>query len=250
MVKEKPEVKDYNYIVGKGAVTKIDGSEWLVGNRKLMEEHDVNCSANSSSTVFVACNSILVAVFTLTDTLREGAAEAISSLKKQNLQIYLLSGDKAENVEQVANMLGIKEFYAEQTPLNKLDFVKQLQKKGQKVIMAGDGVNDAPALSQADISIAMGDGSDIASDNSDITLFKGDVRKISLSIRIAQITKRTIKQNLFWAFGYNVVAIPIAAGILFPINGFLLNPMVAGAAMALSSVSVVTNSLLIRNTKI
>ena len=245
----KPEVVDYKYYAGKGAVAKIVGTAWHIGNKKLMTDNGVQISDHQQATVYVACSSELVAVFSLEDTLREGAMSAISSIKEQGIDVFILSGDRKENVEKVAKELEIAHFYYEQQPTDKLNFVINLQAKGKNVIMAGDGVNDAPALTQADISIAMGDGTDIASDSSDITLINGDVQKISKAIRIAQITKQTIKQNLFWAFGYNVIAIPIAAGILYPLNGFLLNPMIAGAAMALSSVSVVTNSLLIRAKK-
>jgi Cu2+-exporting ATPase len=162
----------------------------------------------------------------------------------------MLTGDNAATAEAITAQVGIKDFKAQVLPAHKADFVKELQQQGKIVAMVGDGINDSNALAQADVSIAMGQGSDIAMDVAKMTIISSDLLKIPKAIRLSRYTVATIRQNLFWAFIYNIIGIPIAAGILFPINGFLLNPMIAGAAMALSSVSVVGNSLRLKRAKI
>ena len=169
---------------------------------------------------------------------KETSIEAIQELQKMNIEVYMLTGDNANTAKAVAEKVGITNFKGEVLPKDKADFVKDLQAKGKIVAMVGDGINDSTALAQANVSIAMGKGSDIAIDVAKMTIISSDLSKIPLAIKISAKTVNTIKQNLFWAFIYNIIGIPLAAGILYPINGFLLNPMIAGAAMALSSVSV------------
>ena len=164
-------------------------------------------------------------------------------MQEMYLEVYMLTGDHATTAKTIAEQLGIKHYKSEMLPQSKADFVKELQQQNKVVAMVGDGINDSSALATADVSIAMGKGSDIAMDVAKMTIISSDLRKIPQAIKLSRQTVATIKQNLFWAFIYNVIGIPIAAGILYPINGFLLNPMIAGAAMALSSVSVVSNSL-------
>jgi Cu2+-exporting ATPase len=216
------------------------------------EEHQYfNQFGNVSEThVFVAKNNSLVALFSITDKIKESSIQAIRDLHKMNLQVHMLTGDNIGTAKEIAHKTGIDNFKAEVLPKDKLDYVKNLQSKGYKVAMVGDGINDSPALSQADIGIAMGHGTDIAMESADITLVKGDLEKIAASIKLSKETVLTIKQNLFWAFIYNIIAIPIAAGILYPVNGFMLSPMVAGGAMAFSSVSVVLNSLRLKSKSI
>lgn len=162
----------------------------------------------------------------------------------------MLTGDNQGAAKEIANKTGIDQYKAEVLPKDKLEYIKDLQLKGFKVAMIGDGINDSPALSQADIGIAMGHGTDIAIESADITLVKGDLEKITASLKLSKATVRTIKENLFWAFIYNIIAIPIAAGILYPVNGFMLSPTIAGGAMAFSSVSVVLNSLRLKSKSI
>ena len=169
--------------------------------------------------------------------------EAIQQLQESGIAIYMLTGDNEATASNIAQKTGITNYKAEVLPEQKAEFIKQLQSEGKIVAMVGDGINDSTALAQADVSIAMGKGSDIAMDVAKMTIISSDLNKIPEAIKLSKQTVATIKQNLFWALLYNVIGIPIAAGILYPINGFLLNPMLAGAAMALSSVSVVSNSL-------
>lgn len=169
--------------------------------------------------------------------------EAINELQDSGIEVYMLTGDNEATAKSIAEQTGIKHFKAEMLPQQKADFVKELQSQSKLVAMVGDGINDSTALATADVSIAMGKGSDIAMDVAKMTIISSDLKKIKQAITLSSQTVQTIKQNLFWAFFYNLLGIPIAAGILYPINGFMLNPMIAGAAMALSSVSVVSNSL-------
>jgi P-type E1-E2 ATPase len=184
------------------------------------------------------------------DPIREDAARIIASLKEEGLEVHMVTGDNPKTAARIAKAAGIEHFKASVTPAGKLEYVKELQAKGLKVGMTGDGINDAPALAQADVGIAMGTGTDIAMETAEITLVRGDLGKILVALKLSRRTMRTIRQNLFWAFFYNVIGIPVAAGILFPFTGILLNPMLAGAAMAFSSVSVVSNSLRLRKSAI
>ena len=183
----------------------------------------------------------------VTDRIKPTSAEAVAKLREMGIHTVMLTGDNESSAAAVARQAGITEFRAGVLPQDKALFVKELQAAGHKVAMAGDGINDSAALAQADLSIAMGTGSDIAIDTAMITILSSDLMKIPEAVRLSQLTVKTIRENLFWAFIYNIIAIPIAAGVLYPVNGFLLNPMIGGAAMALSSVSVVSNSLRLSN---
>jgi Cu2+-exporting ATPase len=195
------------------------------------------------TTVFLANEKEILAGIALEDTIKPDAKKAISALQESGIEIVMLTGDNHKTAQKVAFELGITQFKAEVLPSDKSKIVREFQQKGNVVGMVGDGINDSEALAQADVSIAMSKGSDVAMDVAKITLISDQLTKISEVINLSKRTQSIIQQNLFWAFIYNIIGIPIAAGVLFPINGFLMNPMLAGAAMAFSSVSVVTNSL-------
>lgn len=244
-------------ITGKG----VKGSEgiitYYVGNRRLLTENRITISTelmeratqweNQSKTVIWFANSqTALAVIAIADRIKETSVRAIKEMQAMGIELYMLTGDNETTARAIAAETGIQHYKAEVLPEHKADFVKELQQKGKVVAMVGDGINDSTALATADVSIAMGKGSDIAMDVAKMTIISSDLTKIPQAIRLSKQTVATIKQNLFWAFIYNLVGIPLAAGILYPVNGFLLNPMIAGAAMALSSVSVVSNSLRLR----
>jgi Cu2+-exporting ATPase len=191
-----------------------------------------------------------LAVIAMADQIKPSSEEAVRILQKMDIDVFMLTGDNEKTASVIAKKVGIKNFKAGVTPDEKFAFIKELQSGGKVVAMAGDGINDSTALAQADVSIAMGKGTDIAMDIATITLISSDLKQIPRSIKLSRITSGLINQNLFWAFIYNIVGIPIAAGILYPSTGFLLNPMIAGAAMALSSVSVVSNSLRLKSIKL
>jgi len=184
-----------------------------------------------------------LAVVAISDQIKTTSAAAIREMQQTGIELYMLTGDNEATAKAIASQTGIQHYKAEVLPQDKANFVKELQQKGKVVAMVGDGINDSTALATADVSIAMGKGSDIAIDVAKMTIISSDLSKIPQAIKLSKHTVATIRQNLFWAFIYNIIGIPVAAGILYPINGFLLNPMIAGAAMALSSVSVVSNSL-------
>ncbi len=248
------ELTGFESITGKGVRGEYVGRSWFVGNRGLLRDHDIEVSdaltnaanqwGNQSKTViWFADDKQALAVLAITDRIKEGSQEAIRQLQEMGIEVHMLTGDNESTAKAIAMQAGIRDFKAEMLPQHKADYVKDLQSKGKVVAMVGDGINDSTALATADVSIAMGKGSDIAMDVAKMTIISSDLKKIPLAIRLSKQTVATIKQNLFWAFIYNVIGIPIAGGILYPINGFLLNPMIAGAAMAMSSVSVVSNSL-------
>lgn len=241
-------------LTGKGVRANYKDINYLVGNQKLLTENQILIDNSlkeqadkwlheAKTVIWFADDKKALAVLAIADEIKETSIEAIQELQKMNIELYMLTGDNANTVKAVAEKVGITNFKGEVLPKDKADFVKELQAKGKIVAMVGDGINDSTALAQANISIAMGKGSDIAIDVAKMTIISSDLSKIPLAIKISAKTVNTIKQNLFWAFIYNIIGIPLAAGILYPINGFLLNPMIAGAAMALSSVSVVANSL-------
>ena len=241
-------------ITGKGVKAHYNGEYYFVGNKKLLFENGINISEKldheaskwlleAKTVIWFADSKNALSVLAIADEIKEASIEAIQELQKMNIEVYMLTGDNANTAKAVAEKVGITNFKGEVLPKDKADFVKELQAKGKIVAMVGDGINDSTALAQANVSIAMGKGSDIAIDVAKMTIISSDLSKIPLAIKISAKTVNTIKQNLFWAFIYNIIGIPLAAGILYPINGFLLNPMIAGAAMALSSVSVVANSL-------
>ena len=248
----------FQSITGKGIEAKIDNTIYYVGSSDFMVENDVVISEQfnlvskewtleAKSIVYFAANQEMLAVFAIADTIKPTSIEAIQQFHSKGIAVYMLTGDNKETAAAIAHQAGIKHYKARMMPSDKATFIKQLQDQGLIVAMVGDGINDSQALVQANLSIAMGKGSDIAIDTAQMTLISSDLRTIMSALQLSKKTIRTIKQNLFWASIYNIVAIPLAAGILYPFTGFLLNPMIAGAAMALSSVSVVSNSLLLKN---
>lgn len=241
-------------ITGKGVKADFKGQNYFIGNQKLLIENNISIDKNlelnasewlaeAKTVIWFADDKKALSVIAIADEIKETSIEAIKELQKMNIEVYMLTGDNSNTAKAVAEKVGITHFKGDVLPKDKADFVKELQAKGKTVAMVGDGINDSTALAQADVSIAMGKGSDIAIDVAKMTIISSDLTKIPIAIKLSTKTVNTIKQNLFWAFIYNIIGIPIAAGILYPINGFLLNPMIAGAAMALSSVSVVANSL-------
>ena len=251
------EVKDFCVLSGRGVEGCIDDKKYYAGNLALLQEKGIVMDealkkkaevwTNEAKTIIaLADEQKALGVLAITDRLKPTSVQAIEELHKQGIEVWMLTGDQPEAAGEVAKQVGIKHFKAGVLPQEKATFVQELQLKGKKVAMVGDGINDSAALAQADLSIAMGQGSDIAMDTAMVTILSSDLVKISETIRLSQLTVRTIHQNLFWAFFYNLIGVPIAAGVLYPINGFLLNPMIGGAAMAFSSVSVVTNSLRLR----
>jgi Cu2+-exporting ATPase len=207
--------------------------------RTLVEQHE----AEADTVVYFAADRQIRAVAAIADPLKPGAADAVRALRDMGIEVYMLTGDNERTAAAVAAQLGIEHFRAGVLPAGKEAFIHELRQQGKVVAMVGDGINDSQALARADVGIAMGQGSDIAMDVAKMTLIKGDLSKVATAIRLSRRTVATIRQNLFWAFIYNIIGIPVAAGVLYPFNGFLLSPMIAGAAMALSSVSVVSNSL-------
>ena len=251
------DVKNFGVLSGKGVEGYIEGKKYYAGNLTLLQEKGIVLGevlkkkaeswTNEAKTVIaLADEQKALGVLAITDRLKPTTIQAIEELHKQGIEVWMLTGDQPEAAREVAKQVGIAHYQAGVLPQEKATFVQTLQAKGKKVAMVGDGINDSAALAQADLSIAMGQGSDIAMDTAMVTILSSDLVKISETIRLSQLTVRTIQQNLFWAFFYNLIGVPIAAGVLYPINGFLLNPMIGGAAMAFSSVSVVTNSLRLR----
>lgn len=258
---ETVRVQNFESITGKGAKADYQGHTYWVGNQALMAENNIVMdetlaeeavlwSRESKTVIWFANNEMVLAAFALADPIKPTSKEAISKLKHMGIAVYMLTGDNAATAQAIALEAGITGFEAEVLPHQKAEFVKRLQAQGKTVAMVGDGINDSTALAQADVSIAMGHGSDIAMDVAAMTIISSDLNKIPQAIRLSKQTVKTIRQNLFWAFIYNVIGIPLAAGVLYPFTGFLLNPMIAGAAMALSSVSVVSNSLRLRLKKL
>lgn len=241
-------------LTGKGVKANYKDINYLVGNQKLLTENQILIDNSlkeqadkwlheAKTVIWFADDKKALAVLAIADEIKETSIEAIKELQKMGIEVHMLTGDNHNTAKAIAEKTGISSFKGEVLPKDKADFVKELQAQGKIVAMVGDGINDSTALAYANVSIAMGKGSDIAIDVAKMTIISSDLMKISTAIKLSKNTVNTIKQNLFWAFIYNVVGIPIAAGILYPINGFLLNPMIAGAAMALSSISVVGNSL-------
>ncbi|NDV58454.1 cation-translocating P-type ATPase [Bacteroides sp. 519] len=251
-------INNFKSITGKGIKGQYNGIDYYAGNSKLLEEQNITIdnslriaskrlSGEQKTVIWFADSSKALAVAGIIDSIKETSIKAITNLQASGINVYMLTGDNEATAREIATKAGIKHYKAEVLPNEKADFVKELQKNGKTVAMVGDGINDSAALAQADLSIAMGKGSDIAMDVAKMTIISSDLTKIPEAIHLSKLTVKTIKQNLFWAFIYNLIGVPLAAGILYPINGFLLNPMIAGAAMALSSVSVVTNSLRLKS---
>ncbi len=244
----------FESITGKGVKAKINNETYFAGNQKLLVENNIPMDADllnnakawsreAKTVIWFADHQQALAIVAITDQIKESSVAAVKTLNDMGITVYMLTGDNETTAKAIADKTGILHFKAEVLPHQKADFIKQLQTEGKTVAMVGDGINDSAALAQADVSIAMGKGSDIAMDVAKMTIISSDLTKIPEAIQLSKQTVATIRQNLFWAFIYNLIGIPIAAGILIPLIDFQLNPMIASAAMALSSVSVVSNSL-------
>ena len=252
--------ENFKAIEGHGVEAEVNGKKVLLGNAKLMQERKVEIgelearaeelSREGKTPIYVSIEGKMAGLIAVADTLKENSTQAVERLKKMGLEVVMLTGDNRRTAEAIARKAGIERVLSEVLPEDKVREIKRLQSEGKRVGMVGDGINDAPALAQADIGIAIGSGTDIAMEASDITLIKGDLGGVVSAIELSRRTMRIIKQNLFWAFFYNTLGIPIAAGILYPFFKILLNPIIASAAMAFSSVSVVSNSLRLRRAKL
>ena len=252
------DVKKFLSISGRGVIGEIEEKKYLLGNKKLLldngisnlhEEEIHRYELEGKTTILLADEEKLIAFITLADVVRNESIELIEKLKKENIKTYMLTGDNERTAKVIAKKLGIDDVIAEVSPEDKYKKVKDLQEQGRKVVMVGDGVNDSPALAQADVGMAIGSGTDIAIESADIVLMSKDIETILTAIRLSKATIKNIKENLFWAFFYNSCGIPIAGGLLYLFTGHLLNPMLAGLAMGLSSVSVVTNALRLKRFK-
>ncbi len=255
------DIEHFESVTGKGVKGEVQGRTYYAGNLKWLEEKRIAVSrdlsdeaarltADAQTVIGFADEKEALAVAGITDRIKETSVRAVGQLRSDGIEVYMLTGDNEATAREIARKAGIVHYKAGVLPQDKAAFIAQLQKEGRKVAMAGDGINDSAALAQADLSIAMGGGSDIAMNVAGMTIISSDLTKISEAFKLSKLTVRTIRQNLFWAFIYNIIGVPIAAGLLYPINGFLLNPMIAGAAMAFSSVSVVSNSLRLKRKKI
>ncbi len=253
---ELPAVRHFRVEPGQGVSGVIDGEQILVGSATWMEAHGIAwhefqaqadaLASQGRSNVFVAAGKVVIGVIGIADPLRPEARDVITALHRMGVEVVMLTGDRRSTAKRIAEEAGILSVVAEVLPAGKVDAVRRLQSSGKPVAMVGDGVNDAPALAQADVGIAMGSGTDIALDAADVALMRGDLQPLVSAIRVARAAMKTMRQNLFWAFVYNCVGIPIAAGVLYPAFGILLSPVLASAAMAFSSISVVSNSLRLR----
>ena len=254
-------IEDFENIPGKGIQGREGQGSILIGNRKLMDERDVlipstleeaanQMMQRAETVIWFAQGKEAKMVLGISDRIKESSVKAIRLLQDNHIRVVMLTGDNEHTAKAIAWQAGIRSYQANTLPEDKVRFIQDEQAAGHKIAMVGDGINDSAALAQADLSIAMGDGSDIAMDVAKMTIISSDLTKIPEALKLSQLTTKTIRQNLFWAFFYNVIAVPVAAGILYPINGFLLNPMIGGIAMAFSSVSVVGNSLLLKRKKI
>ena len=254
---EKPD--SFEAIVGHGLIASLQEKEVLIGNIKLMKKYEIDIQTYEETAIaladqgktpmYVAVDGQFAGLIAVADTLKQGTVPAIKALKSMGIEVIMLTGDHERTAKAIAKEAGIDHYIAEVLPEHKAEEIKKLQEQGKLVAMVGDGINDAPALAQADVGIAIGTGTEVAMETANITLMKGDIRSVVTALRLSKRTMHMIWQNLGWAFGYNVVLIPVAAGMLYPFFGILLNPMLAGAAMAFSSVSVVLNTLRLRKFK-
>ncbi len=253
-------VADFDSPVGRGALGRVEGRVVVIGNAALLTEHGTDVAAlaatadelrrDGATAIFVAVDGAPAGVIAIADPIKATTPDAIATLHRAGLRIVMLTGDNATSANTIARRLGIDAVHADVSPKDKAEIVARLRQEGRVVAMAGDGVNDAPALAAADIGIAMGTGTDVAMESAGITLLGGDLGGIVRARALSSATMRNIRQNLFFAFVYNAAGVPIAAGILYPTFGILLSPVVAAAAMALSSVSVITNALRLRRAKL
>ncbi|MBX2923623.1 MAG: copper-translocating P-type ATPase [Chitinophagaceae bacterium] len=247
-------VDKFENITGQGIKATVNDRTWLAGNKALMYQYGIDISlkveqaaiqweTSARTVIYFSDEQTVKAIVGIADKIKPTSGQAVHQLKQNGIEVYMLTGDNEATAKAIAKEAGISHYKANVLPDQKLEFIQQLQQQGKTVAMVGDGVNDSAALAQSDVGIAMGKGSDIAIESAKMTIVSGDLAKVSEAIRLSRKTVSTIRQNLFWAFIYNIIGIPIAAGVLYPVNGFLLDPMIAGAAMALSSISVVSNSL-------
>lgn len=253
------KVEGFEAVPGQGIEARIDGINVLIGNKKLMDGRSISLesmkeisdrlAAEGKTPMYLAMDNRLAGIIAVADVVKENSIKAIKKLQSMGIEVAMITGDNCKTAEAIAKQVGIDRVLAEVLPQDKANEVKKLQQEGRKVCMVGDGINDAPALAQADIGIAIGSGTDVAMESADIVLMKSDLMDVPTAIHLSKSTIRNIKQNLFWAFGYNSAGIPIAAGILHLFGGPLLNPMFAAAAMAFSSVSVVSNALRLKRFK-
>ena len=254
-------ITSFESITGKGVWAEVDGNAYFIGNLKLLRENKIaipvtmlevagKLESQAQTVIWFADSSKALGVAAISDKVKPTSVQAIRTLQKHGIDVYMLTGDNAATAKAIAESVGLKHWEAGMLPQDKAAFVTKLQDQGHKVAMVGDGINDSAAMANADLGIAMGSGSDIAMEVSKITIISSDLTKIPEAFRLSRLTVRTIRQNLFWAFIYNLIGVPIAAGVLYPFTGFLMNPMIAGAAMAFSSVSVVCNSLLLKRKKL
>ncbi|HEX7718544.1 MAG TPA: copper-translocating P-type ATPase, partial [Woeseiaceae bacterium] len=255
-----PEVRDFDSDPGLGVWGSIEQRTVLIGNLLLMQKHDVKVDeltkradserADGATAIYVAVDNSPAGLLVIADAIKDSAQAAIDALRKDGVRLIMLTGDNIRTAQAVGRKLGVDEVVADVLPQDKAAIVKRLQDEGQVVAMAGDGVNDAPALAQADVGIAMGTGTDVAMESASVTLVKGDLRGIARALHLSRRTMTNIRQNLVFAFGYNALGVPIAAGVLYPFFGLLLSPVIASIAMSLSSVSVISNSLRLRAVKL
>ncbi len=254
------DVEDFHSLPGKGVTGTISGKRIVLGNAQMLEEEGIPTDSlneqvlplreKAGTTMFIAIDGRLAGFLCVSDPIKETASSAIRALHNEGIRIVMLTGDNRTTAEAVARQIGIDEVFAEVLPAEKEAVIRKLKEQGSIVAMAGDGINDAPALARADVGIAMGDGSDVAMENASVTLIKGDLKGILSAVELSRATMRNIKQNLFFAFIYNALCIPVAAGVLYPLLGIILSPMIAAAAMSLSSVSVISNALRLRGLQI
>jgi len=253
---EAAEVVDFESLTGKGVAGRVAGQRVALGNLKLMEESGVDVTSlrdeaerlrgEAQTVMYLSAGDRLAGLLGVADPIKATTVEALRSLHGEGIRVVMLTGDSRKTAEAVARTLGIETIVAEVLPDQKVREVERLQAEGRFVAMAGDGINDAPALARAEVGVAMGTGTDVAMESAGVTLVRGDLRGIARARKLSRATMRNIRQNLFWAFAYNAAGVPIAAGLLYPLTGWLLSPMLAAAAMSLSSVSVIANALRLR----